>query len=60
MRLLVLSVLSVVLMVVDARMETLNPFRSSLALVLTPFYWMADMPGRLWIDMNQKISTRSD
>ena len=60
MRLLVLSVLSVVLMVVDARMETLKPFRSSLALVLTPFYWMADMPQRLWIDMTQTISSRSE
>ena len=60
MRLLVLSVLSVVLMVVDARMETLKPFRSSLALVLTPFYWMADMPQRLWLDMTQTISSRSE
>ena len=60
MRLLVLSVLSVVLMVVDARFDTLKPFRSSLGLVLTPFYWMADMPQRLWIDMTQTISSRSE
>lgn len=59
-RLLVLSVLSVVLMVVDARFETLKPFRSSLGLVLTPFYWMADMPQRVWIDMTQTISNRSE
>jgi len=57
---LVLSVLSVVLMVVDARFDTLKPFRSSLGLVLTPFYWMADMPQRLWIDMTQTISSRSE
>ena len=60
MRLLVLSVLSVVLMVVDARFDTLKPFRSQLGLVLTPFYWMADMPQRLWIDMTQSISSRSE
>lgn len=60
MRLLVLSVLSVVLMVVDARLDTLKPFRSQLGLVLTPFYWMADMPQRLWIDMTQTISSRSE
>lgn len=59
-RLLVLSVLSVVLMVVDARFDTLKPLRSQLGLVLTPFYWVADMPQRLWTDMTQTISSRSE
>jgi rod shape-determining protein MreC len=59
-RLLVLSVLSIVLMVVDARFDTLKPFRSQVGLLLTPFYWIADMPGRLWLDMTQTISSRSD
>ncbi|WP_374987673.1 rod shape-determining protein MreC [Pseudomonas sp. N040] len=55
-----LSVLSIVLMVVDARFDTLKPLRSQLGLVLTPFYWMADLPGRLWSDMTQTISSRSE
>ena len=46
MRLLVLSVLCVALMVVDARFETLKPLRSQMGLVLTPFYWLADLPVR--------------
>ena len=44
MRLLVLTVLSVALMVVDARFEVLKPLRSHLAQVLTPFYWLAERP----------------
>ena len=46
MRLLVLTVLSVALMVVDARFETLKPLRSQLGLVLTPVYWLTDLPMR--------------
>ena len=42
-RLLVFAVLSAVLMVVDARFETLKPLRSQMGLVLTPFFWLAEM-----------------
>jgi rod shape-determining protein MreC len=56
----VLAVLSVGLMVVDARFETLKPLRSQLGLVLTPFYWLADLPVRAWDGATQQISSRSE
>ncbi|MET1079218.1 MAG: rod shape-determining protein MreC [Pseudomonas sp.] len=59
-RLLVLVVLSVVLMVVDARFESLKPVRSQLGLVMTPFYWLADLPVRLWEGVTQQFNSRSE
>ena len=59
-RLLVFAVLSAVLMVVDARFETLKPLRSQMGLVLTPFYWLADVPVRVWDGATQQISSRSE
>jgi rod shape-determining protein MreC len=59
-RLLVFAVLSAVLMVVDARFETLKPMRSQMGLVLTPFYWLADVPVRVWDGATQQISSRSE
>ncbi|MCQ4319819.1 rod shape-determining protein MreC [Pseudomonas stutzeri] len=56
-RLLVLSVLCVVLMVVDARFETLKPLRSQMGLVLTPFYWLADLPVRTWQRATEQLSS---
>ena len=56
-RLLVFAVLSAVLMVVDARFETLKPLRSQMGLVLTPFYWVADMPVRIWRGATAQIAT---
>jgi rod shape-determining protein MreC len=56
----VLAVLSAVLMVVDARFEALKPLRSQLGLVLTPFYWLADLPVRAWDGATQQISSRSE
>jgi len=58
-RLLVLSVLCVALMVVDARFDTLKPLRSQLGLVLTPFYWLADLPVRTWQQATEQISSSS-
>lgn len=55
-----LAVLSAALMVVDARFEALKPLRSQLGLVLTPFYWLADLPVRAWDGATQQISTRSE
>ena len=57
MRLLVLSVLCVVLMVVDARFETLKPLRSQMGLVLTPFYWLADLPVRTWQRATEQLTS---
>ena len=47
-------------MFVDARLEVLKPVRSSLGMVLTPLYWMGDMPVRLWSDTMQLFSSRTD
>ena len=60
MRLLVLSVLSVALMLVDARLDTLKPVRSQLGLVLTPVYWLADLPVRLWQGVTEQFSSHSE
>lgn len=60
MRLLVLTVLSVALMVVDARFDTLKPLRSHLAQVITPFYWLAERPLRLWESVSQQFSSRDE
>ena len=57
MRLLVLAVLCVALMVVDARFDTLKPLRSQMGLVLTPFYWLADLPVRTWQRATEQISS---
>lgn len=59
MRLLALVVLSVALMVVDARFNSLKPVRSEMGLVLMPFYWLAEMPARLWDGMTEQITSRS-
>lgn len=57
MRLLVLAVLCVALMVVDARFDTLKPLRSQMGLVLTPFYWLADLPVRTWQRATEQLSS---
>ncbi|WP_394359082.1 rod shape-determining protein MreC [Metapseudomonas boanensis] len=59
MRLLVFAVLSAALMVVDARFETLKPLRSQMGLVLTPFYWLADLPIRAWDGVSDQFSSRT-
>ncbi|MGF6690977.1 rod shape-determining protein MreC [Metapseudomonas resinovorans] len=59
MRLLVFAVLSAALMVVDARFDTLKPMRSQMGLVLTPFYWLADLPVRVWDGVSDQFTSRS-
>ncbi|MBV2134467.1 rod shape-determining protein MreC [Pseudomonas sp. MAP12] len=59
-RLLVLTVFSVALMVVDARFEVLKPLRSHLAQVLSPFYWLAERPVHLWESVSQQFSSRDE
>lgn len=56
-RLVVLAVLCVTLMVVDARFDALKPVRSQMGLVLTPFYWLADLPVRVWQRTTEQISS---
>ncbi|MGR1219122.1 rod shape-determining protein MreC [Metapseudomonas otitidis] len=58
-RLLAFAVLSAALMVVDARFETLKPVRSQLGSVLTPFYWLADLPVRVWDGISDQFTSRS-
>uniref|UniRef100_UPI0040637AE2 rod shape-determining protein MreC n=1 Tax=Metapseudomonas boanensis TaxID=2822138 RepID=UPI0040637AE2 len=56
---MVFAVLSAALMVVDARFETLKPLRSQMGLVLTPFYWLADLPIRAWDGVSDQFSSRT-
>lgn len=60
MRLLVLTVLSVALMVIDARFDTLKPLRSQLAQLVTPLYWLAERPLRWWEGISQQFSSRDE
>ncbi len=59
-RLLVLAVLSVALMVVDARFGLLKPARSQMSLVLMDAYWITDLPGRLWEGVASQFGSRTE
>ncbi|WP_448645453.1 rod shape-determining protein MreC [Pseudomonas mediterranea] len=59
-RLLVLAVLSVALMVVDARFTLLKPVRSQMSLVLMEAYWIADLPQRLWQGVASQFGSRTE
>ncbi len=60
MRLLVLVVLSVALMVVDARFTLLKPVRSQMSLVLMQSYWITDLPQRLWQGVASQFGSRTE
>lgn len=60
MRLLVFAVLSVALMVVDARFALLKPLRAQLGLIAEPIYWVGRLPVRLWDGATQGLSSRSE
>ncbi len=60
MRLLVLVVLSVVLMVVDARFQVLHPLRSQVGVITEPAYRIARMPLTLWEAATQQFTSRSE
>ncbi|WP_407074067.1 MULTISPECIES: rod shape-determining protein MreC [unclassified Pseudomonas] len=60
MRLLVLVVLSVALMVVDARFTVLKPLRSQMSLVLMQSYWIADLPQRLYQGVASQFGSRTE
>jgi rod shape-determining protein MreC len=55
-----LTVLSIALMVVDARFDALKPLRSHLGLVLTPLYYVADLPVRAWDAAYLQLTSRAD
>lgn len=59
-RLLVLAVLSVALMVVDARFDLLKPARKQASLVLMDAYWITDLPGRLWEGISSQFGSRTE
>ena len=47
-------------MLVDTRLDVLKPVRSNLGMVLTPLYWLGDLPVRIWSDTAQLFSSRTD
>ena len=47
-------------MLVDARFTVLKPVRSQLGMVLTPLYWLGDLPVRGWNNTLQMFSSRTD
>jgi len=57
---LVLVVLSVTLMVVDARFTLLKPVRSQMSLVLMQSYWITDLPQRLWQGVASQFGSRTE
>jgi rod shape-determining protein MreC len=59
-RLLVLVVLSVALMVVDARFTLLKPVRSEMSLVLMRAYWVTDLPQRLFEGVASQFGSRTE
>ncbi|MBF7142847.1 rod shape-determining protein MreC [Pseudomonas sp. hsmgli-8] len=59
-RLLVLTVLSVALMVVDARFMLLKPVRSQMSLLLMQAYWVTDLPQRLYQGVASQFGSRTE
>lgn len=55
-----LVVLSVTLMVVDARFTLLKPLRSQMSLVLMQSYWVTDLPQRLWQGVASQFGSRTE
>lgn len=52
--------LSVLAMIVDTHSQWLKPLRSSAGLVLTPLYWVGDLPGRTLDGLGQMLASRTD
>ncbi|WXL26684.1 rod shape-determining protein MreC [Ectopseudomonas mendocina] len=59
-RLLVFTVLSVALMVADARFDVVKPLREQLGLIVEPAYVLGRLPVTLWEDATAELSTRSE
>lgn len=47
-------------MVVDARFDALKPMRSQLGMVLTPLYYVAELPVRVWDMVYLQVTSRAD
>lgn len=47
-------------MIVDTHSQWLKPLRSSAGLVLTPLYWVGDLPGRTLDGLSQMLASRTD
>lgn len=47
-------------MVVDARFAALKPLRSQLGMVLTPLYYVAELPVRAWDTLYLQLTSRAD
>ena len=60
LRLLVLTVLSAALMVVDARFDTLKNLRAQAGGVLMQAYWLTDLPARLFNGVHAQFSSHSE
>nr|WP_172409630.1 rod shape-determining protein MreC [Halopseudomonas aestusnigri] len=58
-RLVVLTVLSIALMVVDARFDALKPLRAQLGLLVAPLYSAAEMPVRAWQTVTELTTSRA-
>ena len=52
--------LSVALMVVDARFAVLKPVRSQMGLVLMESYWITDLPQRIWQGVAGQFGSRTE
>ncbi|MEH6388680.1 rod shape-determining protein MreC [Pseudomonas profundi] len=59
-RLLALTVLSVALMVTDARLNVLQPVRAQLGMILMPIYYVAELPVRAWENVHTQLTSRAD
>jgi len=57
---LAVAILSVLLMVIDANFSTLKPVRSAAGLVLTPLYWVAELPVRAFDNLVQVFTSRTE
>lgn len=60
MHLLVLVVMSITLMVVDARFPLLKPVRSQMGLVLMESYHITDLPQSLWQGIASQFGSRTE
>lgn len=60
MRFAALAVLSIALMVVDARFAALKPVRAQLGMLLTPLYYVAELPVRAWDTLYLQLTSRAD
>lgn len=47
-------------MITDAHSQWLKPLRSSAGLILTPLYWMGDLPGRSLDSLGQLFASRTE